>query len=67
MPYNQEQNWLFIHIPKTAGGSIEKALGVYSELNQNDKDIYKSLRGVSQKFKRKTKQFLFPSRNDKNN
>lgn len=26
MPYNQEQNWLFIHIPKTAGGSITKAL-----------------------------------------
>ena len=67
MPYNKSQNWLFIHIPKTAGGIMEKALGVDSEPHKELKAIHKSLKVVSQKLKRKTKQLLFPSKNYKDN
>ncbi len=67
MPYNKSPNWLFIHIPKTAGGSIEKALGVDSEPHKEPNGIHKHLKGVSQKLKWKTQQLLLPSKNSQDN
>lgn len=43
MPINKRHNLLFVHIPKTAGGSIEKALDMYGSKNEGYNFINQSI------------------------
>lgn len=43
MPLNHTHKIAFIHIPKTAGGSIEKALNMYGYCNEGSNFVYKKI------------------------
>jgi len=65
MPISHKHNIIFVHIPKTAGGAIESALGIYGKGNRGNLSLDKQiLYGIAKQgigrycFKRKAMQHL---------